>query len=460
MSKRLWFVALLLASAGVGSCDFATDVELLEIRGTGFLFGQAYLDLNGTGAADTGDEPLENARVVLTTPGSGDVVLEATTDTAGLFTLESVPVGTYEIGLAASVLGDSLTALGTDPSVTVEIGDTTSFTIGASFPTMTLEEVRTAAAGRRIFTTGVAMNARLASTDGTVHLLDTTDVAYLRTTNVALPAGNILIGDSLRLLGRTGTDNGHPVLTSVTPYVLQRGLALPPPVETTTEAATTADGGALDAALVRIRNAEISDTSTAPNGDFHFWANDGTDSVEVVFKWFRGISSSSIRPDTVVRISQATGLLTPYDDGTGTVRWRLLPRGGSEVVLQVKSADVAVTALLTPDTVTTGDTVQIRVTAQNLPASSNTATGVSVTNQIPAGLTFLSATTTGGSYTDGSGVWDVGDLAPGAADTLRIDTEVTAGPGSITDTAVFGGLVDEVETNAANDSVSVVLTVQ
>jgi uncharacterized repeat protein (TIGR01451 family) len=460
MSTRRWLTALLLTLVGVGSCDFATDVELLEIRGTGFLFGQAYLDLNGTGAADTGDEPLENVQVLLTAPGSGDVVLEATTDTLGVFTLESVPVGTYEVGLDASVLGDSLTAIVTSGSVTVEIGDTTQLSLGATYPTLTLEDVRTATPGRRVFTTGVAMNTRLASTDGTVHVLDTTDVAYLRTTGVELPTGNILVGDSVRLLGRTGTDNGQPVLSSVTPYVLQRGLALPPPVEATTGTAATADGGALDAALVRIRNGEISDTSTAPNGDFHFWANDGTDSVEVVFKWFRGISSSAIRPDTVVRISQATGLLTPYDDGTGSVRWRLLPRGGSEVVLEVKRADVAIASLITPDTATTGDTVQIRVTAQNLPTSTHTATGVAVTDQVPTGLTFLSATVTGGSYTDGTGVWDVGELAPGAADTLLIDAEVTATPpDSITNTAVFGGLVDEVETNSANDSVSVVLTV-
>lgn len=460
MRTRQWVVVLFLTLVGIGSCDFATDVELLDIRGTGFLYGQAYLDVNGTGDSDATDEPLENMRVVLTTPRSGEVVQEATTDTLGVFTLEAVPVGTYVLGIDAAVLGDSLSALGTMDPITVEIGDTIFFSLGASFPTLSLEEVRAATPGRRVFTNGVAMNARLASTDGTVHLLDTTDVAYLRATDVALPSGgSVLVGDSLRLLGRTGTDNGQPVLTSATPYVLQRGLALPPPVEASTGTAATADGGALDAALVRIRAAEISDTSTAPNGDFHFWANDGSDSLEVVLKWFRGISTTGIRPDTVVRINRATGLLTPYDDGTGSVRWRLLPRAGSEVFLETKSADVAVTAAFDTAQAVTGDTVQIRVTVQNLPASNNTATGVSVTDSIPGGLMFLSSSSTRGGYSDGTGVWDVGDLAPGVADTLRIDVEVTAGPGTITNTAVFDGLVYEVETNAGNDSDSADLTV-
>lgn len=459
MSTRRWVGLLLFVVMAVGSCEFATDVELQEIQGTGYLFGQAYLDLNGTGAADAGDGPLRSALVILTSPGSGEIALETTTDTLGGFTFAAVPVGTYRIGLDSMVLGDSLDAIGPSASFTVEVGDTTAFTIGASFPLLTLEEVRTATAGRRVFTTGVALNARLASTDGTVHLLDTTDVAYLRAIDVTLPGSNIQVGDSLRLLGRTGTDNGQPVLSSVTPFVLQRGLALPPPVDATTGSAATADGGALDAALVRIRLAEISDTSTAPNGDFHFWANDGSDSLEVVFKWFRGISSAAIRPDTVVRINRATGLLTPYDDGTGTVRWRLLPRSGSEVVLELKSADVAVTTSFDTTQAVAGDTVQIRVTATNRPTSTHTATGVSVTDQVPAGLMFLAATPTGGSYSDATGVWDVGDLAPGVADTLRIDVEVTAGPGTVTNTAVFGGLVNEVETNSSNDSASATLTV-
>jgi len=458
--RTRWTRLLLVVAVGLWSCDFATDVELLEIAGTGVLFGQAYLDLNGSGSADGGDQPLRNVSVALTTPGGGDVVLSATTDTTGSFILPSVPVGTYRLGLASTVLGDSLTAMGAGGTITVELGDTTFFNLGASYPTLTLAEVRAAAPGRRVFTRGVAMNSRLPSTDGTVHLLDTAGVSYLRATGVTTPPGNVLTGDSLRLLGRTAVDNGQPVLDAVTPIVLQRGLSLPPAIQLTTGAAATANAGVLDAALVRIRLAEISDTSTAPNGDFHFWTNDGTDSLEVVFKWFRNISSSAVRPDTTVRINQATGLLTPFDDGTGGgVRWRLLPRAASEVILEIKNADLAVTTAFDTAQASFGDMVEIMVTARNLPTSPHTATGVSVTDTIPAALTFQSATVTSGSYADGSGVWSVGDLAPGAADTLRITVQVTGAPGSVTNTARLNPLVREVETNAANNTQSANLTV-
>jgi uncharacterized repeat protein (TIGR01451 family) len=424
------------------------------------LLGLAYLDINGSGGADAGDQPLRSASVVLTTV-TGGTVETATTDSLGAFVLLRVPVGTYGLGLGAAVLGDSLTALTAPGDVTVELGDTTFFNIGATYPTLTLQQVRAAAPGRRVFTHGLALNPRLPSTDGTVHLMDTTSTTYLLTTGVSVPASNVQIGDSLRVLGRTAVSHGQPTLDIVTPIVLRRGLSVPPPIETTPGTASRASGGTFDAALVRIRLAEISDTSTAPNGDFHFWAHAASDSVEVVFKWFRNISPAGVRPDTVVRINQATGLLTPFDDGSGTVRWRLLPRGASEVLLETKAADLAVTTSFIPTTATAGDTVVIRVTARSLPTSTHTATGVSVTDTVRTGLTYLSSTATRGSYSPTTAQWTIGDFAPGAADTLSISVEVTAGPGPIGNAAFLNPLVSEVEANASNNAASAnpVLTV-
>lgn len=77
----------------------------------------------------------------------------------------------------------------------------------------------------------------------------------------------------------------------------------------------------------------------------------------------------------------------------------------------------------------------------------------------PTGLVFLSATATVGSYHDGTGLWDLGSLVPGAADTLRIRVEVmTATPGTVTNIAEFLGLLLEVDPNAANNLAGAVLT--
>jgi hypothetical protein len=54
----------------------------------------------------------------------------------------------------------------------------------------------------------------------------------------------------------------------------------------------------------------------------------------------------------------------------------------------------------------------------------------------------------------------VGDLAVGAAaDTLRIRVQVTGGPGTVTNTATFGGLVRELEASVFNNSAAANLTI-
>jgi len=149
-----------------------------------------------------------------------------------------------------------------------------------------------------------------------------------------------------------------------------------------------------------------------------------------------------------------TGLLAPYIDASGP-RWRLVPRGASDIATETKFADVGITTSFSPTTASAGDTVEIRVTARNGPGAQAThiATNVSVSDTVPAGLTFISASATRGSYDQATRTWTVGSLAPGAvADTLRIRVEVTGGPGSVTNRAHFGGLVREVETNGANNS--------
>ena len=61
-------VAVIVASAW--SCMTVTDVELLEISSTGVIFGQAFLDQNGSGVADAGDAPLRSAAVQLVAAGT------------------------------------------------------------------------------------------------------------------------------------------------------------------------------------------------------------------------------------------------------------------------------------------------------------------------------------------------------------------------------------------------------
>ena len=459
--RRLQLALVALATASWACLD-ATEVELLQISSTGVLYGQAYLDLNGTGGFDAGDLPLIEVPVVLASAGSGEVVLEATTDSIGFFVMLDVPLGSHLLRLDSAVLGDTLVTVGGSGTVSVELGDTTQHDLGAAFPELTIEEVRAGTPGRRVFTSGIALNQRQSFSDGTVHFKGAT--AYLRATDVARAGSGITtvsVGDSLRLLGRIALDNGQPVLTEVTPLMLVPLATIVTPVEVTTGVAVTADGGALDAALVRMRDVEITDTSTAANGDFHFWTYTGADSLEVVLRSFLGVSGSALRPDTILRVDRVAGLLTPFDDGTGSARWRVIPRAGSEIALEVKYADVAVTTSFSAAQANVTDTVEIMVTAGNPlgPFGPFTATRVSVSDPIPAALTFLSASATSGSYDDASGLWSVGEIPSGGADTLRIEVAVAGPAGTVTNTATSQGLEREVETNGANDAASATLTI-
>src|SRR6185369_572638 len=75
-----------------------------------------------------------------------------------------------------------------------------------------------------------------------------------------------------------------------------------------------------------------------------------------------------------------------------------------------------------------GSNVVFTVTVNNNNAAPgvSTATGVTVKDVLPAGLTYVSDDS-GGAYNSGTGIWTVGTLAPGASATLHITATVTTG---------------------------------
>ncbi|MCB0593029.1 MAG: DUF11 domain-containing protein, partial [Phaeodactylibacter sp.] len=75
-------------------------------------------------------------------------------------------------------------------------------------------------------------------------------------------------------------------------------------------------------------------------------------------------------------------------------------------------------------TPTVGDNVTFTVVLTNQGPS--TATGVSVTDQLPSGYAFVSHTASQGSYVSGTGAWTVGTLAAGQSVTLTLTATVNA----------------------------------
>ncbi len=121
----------------------------------------------------------------------------------------------------------------------------------------------------------------------------------------------------------------------------------------------------------------------------------------------------------------------------------------STVTTEVGSAaDIAVSKTVDNAAPNVGETVTFTVTAAN--QGPNDATGVQVTDGLPAGLTFVSATPSQGTYDSASGLWTVGALADGASATLQISATVTQ-PGAIVNTATRTG-GDQLDPDTSNNA--------
>ena len=123
-------------------------------------------------------------------------------------------------------------------------------------------------------------------------------------------------------------------------------------------------------------------------------------------------------------------------------------------------ADLSVALIVDNPNPFEGMNLQYTVTISDLsgPAS---VSGVLVNDLLPAGLSFVSATATAGSYDNASGIWTIGGMTLGGSQTLRITAKVPLGLAfrTLTNTATLG-FVDQGDTNAVNDSASVNIVVR
>ena len=121
-----------------------------------------------------------------------------------------------------------------------------------------------------------------------------------------------------------------------------------------------------------------------------------------------------------------------------------------------QQADLSVTKTVSDATPNVGDQITFTVTLSNQGA--DTATGVQVTDLLPAGLTFVSATPSQGTYNNVSGVWTVGTVSSGVPQTLSI-TALVVSPAAQTNTGTISD-ADQFDPNTANNTAGATETPQ
>lgn len=116
-------------------------------------------------------------------------------------------------------------------------------------------------------------------------------------------------------------------------------------------------------------------------------------------------------------------------------------------------ADLSVTKTVSNAAPANGATITYTLGVASAAASNLTATGVQLLDQLPLGVSFVSASGTG-SYNSGTGIWTVGTLAPGASASLTITVTVTATSGAtVTNGAeVFVSSVADLDSTPNNGS--------
>ncbi|HEY2996014.1 MAG TPA: carboxypeptidase regulatory-like domain-containing protein [Methylomirabilota bacterium] len=165
-----------------------------------------------------------------------------------------------------------------------------------------------------------------------------------------------------------------------------------------------------------------------------------------------------------------------YDPGSD----RVIVEGGADGALYfgdtwvltrasgVDSADLSVTQTA-PAAIPSGGTLTYSMIVTNL--GPGTATGATLTDPLPAGTTFVSVNPLGSCMTppvgtNGVVTCDLGDIVPGGGSAVNITVNVTAGGGTLTNTATAAlppipivGIPTVVDRNGANDAASVNTTV-
>ncbi|NIN77911.1 MAG: DUF11 domain-containing protein, partial [Planctomycetales bacterium] len=418
---------------------------LLAVTDLGEIEGRVFVDLNFNGNYDSGEE-IAGAAVQLfldngTTPGAFDpsdteqsgapVNSPATTDANGVYQFEGLASGTYFAVQPMQTVGartlnqqvsSPLTVSGAGSNGTITV-DTFATALGLisdntvdSIPVTAFQDVAEALGGER----DVEANVQTAGT------------ALAQIAASELNFGQIASATSQFRVVYDGDDDSTMVNTSGLSQDLTDG-------GTNTHFLLTIDAQvAGDSATVTVQNTTMSATQT-------FSLTPGESTYCLPFEDFTGDSAVF---QSAGAVTLAINSVVPNNDFGVSTFATLQPDIGTANFLNDAVADLRLTKTVDDSLPDLGQNVIFTLTLTN--DGPDTATAVDVRDQLPVGLSFVSAMASQGVYDDTTGIWTVGDLINGETQTLQITVTVNA-TGTITNIAQVSA-ADQLDPDSTPDN--------
>ncbi|MFH1755151.1 MAG: DUF11 domain-containing protein, partial [Candidatus Latescibacterota bacterium] len=228
--------------------------------------------------------------------------------------------------------------------------------------------------------------------------------------------------------------------------------------DTLTYQVTVANNGPEDASTVEIHDLLPSGLILLSDSTSHGFYASGTGAWSVGNLLNGGVALLSLSAivdkgtggSTIINSAGITGADQADLDGSNDT---------ASAAITVQSSDLSLSKMADNLSPNEGDTVAFTITLINL--GPDDATAIEVTDLLPAGLTYLSDSTSQGSYLSGSGLWSVGTVAAADSAALMITAAVSAGTaGSIISNVCSIGSTVEADPDSTNNIASTAVAVQ
>lgn len=321
MMRPMTFATLASLLLVTTACDNAGQSLAYPDLVTGEIAVGVYIDRDGSLTQSAADTVYPGVRVALLTANGSDTLRTATTQADGIARFTNVPIGTYRVRVDRAALPDSLPVVVGDTGVLRILARQDSAGAGrlvrVGFREVSIAEARALAPGQRVFIRGTVLATLQSFRDSSTHLAS--GGSFIRVTGATHRPGRTgnNLGDSVIVLGVTGTNAGQPIMRDGLVGTVTERLA-PIPLPITLAQAISANNGALDAALVELPIATITDTATV-TPDFRVRMAIGNDTITVLLDQLLNVTRTNFVPG---RLLNARGVLVPNGNGT----WFLKPR--------------------------------------------------------------------------------------------------------------------------------------